>query len=137
VAVRAYVAFGSWWLRAIQSISGRIPIPDEPSVPISAAIVQAEGYTYVAAKPELIETPESDEVETGAFTRLPKPINFGEVAVCPRCRGKTRRYNYPGLDDLRHKDPYVDKIPCKGCNGWGIVPNRGPIPMTAPEGLSS
>jgi hypothetical protein len=134
VAVRAYVAFGSWWLRAIWQYRYRRA---DGGVPISAAIVQAEGYTYVAAKPELIETPESDEVETGAFTRLPKPINFGEVAVCPRCRGKTRRYNYPGLDDLRHKDPYVDKIPCKGCNGWGIVPNRGPIPMTAPEGLSS
>lgn len=67
------------------------------------------------------------------FRTLPAKITFGEVAVCPRCRAKTRKYDYDGLPGLRHKDPYESKKPCLGCNGFGFVPNQGPIPMTAPE----
>jgi len=69
------------------------------------------------------------------FVSLPARIEFGQVAVCPRCKGRTRKYEYENLHGLRHKDPYVNGKPCTGCNGWGIVPNVGPIPLTLPEGL--
>ena len=106
-------------------------------VRISTAIVKTEtGYTYIAARPETtLETPIAPLPES-RFTRLPSKIEFGAVAVCPRCKAKTRRYNYPGLEGVRHKDPFRNKQACIGCNGFGIVPNKGPIPMTPPEGLA-
>lgn len=88
----------------------------------------------------LITTPLRDDVEPVAegptllkFVTLPARIMFGEVAVCPRCRAKTRQYHYDGLEGQRHKDPHVSMKPCVACNGFGMVPNKGPIPMTAPE----
>lgn len=93
-------------------------------------------YTYVPAKPELLASPpEEPTPTTGAFDDLPRHLVLGEVAVCPRCRAKTHRYNYKDYEGARHKDPHKKGKPCLGCNGWGIVPNQGPIAMAPPEGL--
>lgn len=75
------------------------------------------------------------EISTEKFDVMPKTIVFGEVAVCPRCHARTRKYDYEGKEMKRHKDPHVKRKPCLGCNGFGIVPNKGPIPMTMPEGM--
>lgn len=75
------------------------------------------------------------EISWQKFERLPKSITFGEVAVCPRCHARTRKYDYDGLVGARHKDPTVKRKPCLGCNGLGIIPNKGPIPLTMPEGM--
>ena len=79
----------------------------------------------------------SDDLEISweKFQVMPFPIVFGEIAVCPRCRARTRKYDYDGLQGPRHKDPFVKRRPCLGCNGFGIVPNKGPIPITMPEGM--
>jgi hypothetical protein len=92
----------------------------------------------------LVETSGVDQIATGLaapepglpvqrFDRLPKPVIMGEVAVCPRCRARTRKLHYEGLEGARHKDPHSTRQPCLGCNGFGIVPNKGPISMTPPE----
>lgn len=71
------------------------------------------------------------------FDRLPARLDFGLLAVCPRCKGRTAKFEFDGMEGKRHRDPYRDgkRKPCQGCNGWGIVPNVGAIPMTPPEGL--
>lgn len=60
------------------------------------------------------------------FETLPKII-FGEVAVCPRCRARTKRVLYEKYGEVRHKDPFQTTIPCQTCNGFGFVPNHGPV----------
>ena len=84
----------------------------------------------MAKKPEV-----ELQISWEKFVKLPHPIEFGAVAVCPRCRGRTKKYDYEGLQDKRHKDPWKSKKPCLGCNGFGIIPNVGPIPLTMPEGM--
>lgn len=64
------------------------------------------------------------------FETMPSKVDFGAVAICPRCRGKTQRYLYKTFEGKRHKDPTKEKTPCIQCNGWGIIPNKGPIAMT-------
>lgn len=92
------------------------------------------GFTYVPKEPVMLPEPVVAKVEetTYKFVRLPAKIDFGAVAVCPRCHAKTQRYSYKALEGKRHKDPVKEKIPCINCNGWGIVPNKGPIPLTMP-----
>ena len=51
------------------------------------------------------------------FTEMPKSIDFGKVAGCPVCKRSGRQ---PGTKAS-------DKVACERCNGFGIVPNRGPI----------
>lgn len=83
----------------------------------------------------MAKTEYEPEITWDKFIKLPAHIEFGAVAVCPRCHAQTRRYDYDGLAGVRHKDPYRKKRPCLGCNGLGIVPNTGPIPLTLPEGM--
>jgi hypothetical protein len=91
---------------------------------------------YIPQEREVVKTPQGVVVHPQyKFDKLPKKISFGAVAVCPRCRGKTQKYKFKGIDDKRHKDPLKDKTPCVACNGWGLVPNVGAIAMTAPEGM--
>lgn len=61
------------------------------------------------------------------YDKPPRTIAFGTTVPCPRCRGRTQRYKFRKTDGLRHKDPSIEKTPCVGCNGWGIVPNIGPV----------
>lgn len=106
-------------------------VVDQPVSPIRRS---DDGYTYVPQPSMKVEvTPE--EENTFKFTKLPAKIDFGAVAVCPRCRARTQKYLFKGKHDKLHKDPVKEKTPCIGCNGWGIVPNIGPIPMTSPEGM--
>lgn len=94
-------------------------------------------YEYVAAEPEMIKTPVSDDagLPEYQFTALPERLDFGSVAVCPRCHARTNRARFGQNKHSLHKDPYHKKGPCIGCLGWGIVPNKGPIPATVPEGM--
>jgi len=95
-------------------------------------------YRLVEAGPEQtltdLASPEPGLPEA-RFQRLPRTVVMGDVAVCPRCRGKTRLMHFVGLDGIRHKDPHEPKRPCLGCNGFGIVPNKGPIPLTVPDAM--
>lgn len=75
----------------------------------------------------------SDSIEFERFNRLPERIEFGQVAVCPRCRGRTKKVFYKNLNETRHKDKIKLNTPCLGCNGFGLIPNKGPIPITMPE----
>jgi hypothetical protein len=146
----------------------RRPEPTEPAAPISAAIERGADGTYKYVPPqapiqeELI--PEPEPPETGdKFDRLPTKIDFGEVAVCPRCHAKSKRGPRPKKEPLPgekpkqqrrrktneeppadlidefgvalHRDPYwTPTQPCTRCNGYGIVPNKGPIALTMPTG---
>lgn len=112
----------------------RYVMPDTVS-PLRTAVPRSEAgsYSYVPAKPTLIEEAPEQAAITYKFAKMPDKIDFGAVAVCPRCRSKTRKYDYPGLEGKRHKDPWIKKKPCEGCNGLGIIPNKGAIPITMPE----
>ena len=94
------------------------------------------GYDYVpeptAAYAETIQETITEE-NAYKFTKPPKRIHFGSVAVCPRCHARTQRYKFKNKEDKLHGDPVKDKTPCIGCNGWGFVPNVGPIPMSEPK----
>lgn len=100
------------------------------------------------------------------FDARPSRIDWGSVAICPRCKSKTTRGrkakkrddNDPGLEPehirqrkskskdegpaltdadgvLLFRDPHSRKAkPCERCNGYGIVPNQGPIALTVPTG---
>lgn len=106
---------------------------------ISDAVKRTDGggYEYIPSTPEIVSVHPIDNTvfPEFRFTTLPDKLDFGAVAVCPRCHARTRKYHYEGLEALRHKDPHVKKSACLGCNGWGVVPNKGAITMTAPEGL--
>lgn len=56
-------------------------------------------------------------VEEYRFTEMPKNIDFGAVAGCPVCKRTGRQ---PGTK-------VADNISCERCNGFGIVPNKGPV----------
>lgn len=96
------------------------------------------------------------------FDSMPAKVVWGAVAICPRCRSKTTRGRTPkekekdasvpehvqqrkrkskdegpALVDvdgvLLFRDPHSRKArPCERCNGYGIVPNQGPIALTPP-----
>lgn len=98
------------------------------------------------------------------FESLPKQLRWGEMAVCPRCKMKTTRGRKskpkddeglvpdhvrqrkskskddgPTLQDsdgvLLYRDPHSRKAkPCERCNGYGIIPNQGPVAFTPPTG---
>jgi len=112
-------------------------VTEPPVSPLREAVKQgADGrWDYTPPEPEIIKNdPVADSLPMYQFTKKPTKVDFGAVAVCPRCHAKTRKHKYGDVTDLRHKDPYKEKQPCLGCGGWGIVPNKGPIPMTMPEG---
>lgn len=108
-----------------------------------------------------LEIPE--QPATAKYDRMPTKLVWGEMAICPRCRQKTTRGRKPKPKDdsnvpehvrqrkakaaakegptlidqygvLLYRDPTSDKPkPCERCNGYGIVPNQGPIPITMPS----
>jgi len=99
------------------------------------------------------------------YDRMPQRLIWGDMAICPRCRQKTTRGRKakpkddattpdhirqrkakaeakegPALIDdygvLLYRDPTSAKAkPCERCNGYGIVPNQGPIPFTPPSNV--
>jgi len=128
-----------------------------------------EDGTYEYVPPQRpIEEPEQltaleepDQPEGTKFESLPKHVDWGSVAVCPRCKSKTTRGRDPKPVDMSaltmkqrrdrerkakdaprlvdedgvklFKDPFAKPTqPCRRCNGYGIVPNVGPIPFTPP-----
>lgn len=139
----------------------------EPQERMSTAVKRKEDGTYEYVPPQrpIIETQltalaEEPAVEGRKFEALPRRIDWGSVAVCPRCRSKTTRGRDPKEVDESaltpqqrrqrerkktkvsmidedgvklFKDPYTKPTqPCTRCNGYGIVPNVGPIPLTMP-----
>lgn len=74
-----------------------------------------------------------DEVEEEeyTFTAQPRGLQFGEAVVCPRCRGvrrkgKVLKSGWRPADEMC-MDPKDHKVVCRRCNGYGIVPNKGPV----------
>lgn len=126
-----------WQYRLVTEAVPPLRSADVQSSRMSDAVKQhADGsYEYVAATPTIIHNPVVDEgpIPEYQFTVLPEKIDFGTVAVCPRCHARTRKHKYGAQGKYLHKDPYR-KMACLGCGGWGIVPNKGPIPATMPEG---
>jgi len=122
-------------------------------VPPQRALIQTE---------QLETPPDPPQPPGSAYESMPKKVSWGDTAVCPRCKGKTtrgrkskprdegsepehirqrkaRRKEGPNLVDsdgiLLFRDPYSREVkPCLRCNGYGIVPNEGPIPFTPPTG---
>lgn len=137
-----------------------------PQTQISSAVRRKEDGTYEYVPPQRPPEPELTEDPSPKFARLPAKIDFGEIAVCPRCHAKTKRGPVvrkapvedkpswgrqktkrrktnedaptPMIDDWGtplHRDPHMKKLqPCWRCNGYGIVPNIGPIALTVPTG---
>lgn len=110
---------------------------------------------------ELTTPPDPPQPDGVKFTRMPAKLVWGEIAVCPRCHQKTTRGRKPKRDGglvpdhirqrkakatakegptlidewgtLLYRDPTSAKSkPCERCNGYGIIPNKGPIPITMP-----
>lgn len=108
----------------------------EPTRSEFAAAVEKTGevFAYVEPTPQLVKAVEEENQLTQfQFTKMPTKIEFGSVAVCPRCKGTSRKYAYEGLEGARHKDPVLKKRACINCNGFGIVPNKGPISVSMPS----
>ena len=94
------------WQTVNQTIEGQTTIPDVPQPPVYA------------------------------YTANPGAVSFGEAAICPRCKGVRRKAKWlaKGLrpaDDMC-MDPKDHSIYCRRCNGWGVVPNIGPVVSTKP-----
>ena len=110
--------------------------------------------------------PPPEQPQGAKFSSLPKQLRWGDVAVCPRCKTKTTRgrktqpkdpglvpdhirqrksknkdSSGPALQDLDgvllYRDPHSRKPkPCERCNGYGVIPNQGQIPLTPPSGMT-
>lgn len=61
-----------------------------------------------------------DREPSHRFQSRPTKFEFGAVASCPRCHGKGKE---PGTKD-------ESGIECVRCDGYGVVPNKGPIGYT-------
>lgn len=83
------------------------------------------------AKSQTIEAaiPEQPQKETFAFTQPPMEVAFGSAVICPRCKGLRRKIK--GQRTELCMDPSNPKVPCIRCNGFGIVPNVGPVVSAA------
>jgi hypothetical protein len=98
-------------------------------------------YAYVATSKAEIAPPSRGDMFP-ADVPLPSTIAFGSVAICPRCKGYRRKAGKdshgrprPADEYCRDPDRRAKGERCRRCNGHGVVPNVGPIPMTMPEGL--
>jgi hypothetical protein len=81
-------------------------------------------------EPEQSSIPEPEQPHEARYTRDPGHLVFGRDILCPRCHNKTRMLKEQEL----RRDPFGKKNPrpCDRCNGWGLVPNQGPIPVQTP-----
>ena len=75
----------------------------------------------------------------GRKTKPKDPEDPGLVPEHIRQRKSKSKDDGPTLQDadgvLLYRDPHSRKAkPCERCNGYGIVPNAGPIPFTPPTG---
>lgn len=148
------------------------PPPDHSQARMADAVRRREDGTFEYVPPQrplldtgpqlTLEAPEQEPEPGAKFTSRPAKIDYGAVAVCPRCKGRTIRGrarrkdpverptmeterrrrkggdgSMPLVDDegvLLFRDPHSRKArPCERCNGYAIVPNIGPIPFTSPE----
>lgn len=65
------------------------------------------------------------------YTERPKSVAFGAATICPRCKG-IRRKRKGIVDDLCMEVGSSTQV-CIRCNGFGIVPNVGPVAAAKPE----
>jgi hypothetical protein len=70
--------------------------------------------------------PEVEQPDTFKFTEMPAKVDFGIHTICPRCKGFRRKKK--GVREELASDPAKASILCVRCNGFGIVPNVGPVP---------
>lgn len=85
-----------------------------------------QAWVRGTAQPEIPVPRQPDAV---MFTEMPRRVVMGDVAVCPRCKGKrplarkdfAGRIVKPALDYTTEKG---GKTACIRCNGFGIVPNQ-------------
>jgi hypothetical protein len=68
--------------------------------------------------------PEEPQPAVYKFTYRPK-VDFGTHLICPRCKGFRKKVR--GIRDEMCMDPRDHKIVCSRCNGWGVIPNIGPV----------
>jgi hypothetical protein len=75
--------------------------------------------------------PVPPQPETYKFTSKPPKIQFGAHLNCPRCHGILRKNK--GVKDEECMDPSNRKIACIRCNGFGVIPNVGPVATAVSE----
>ena len=70
-----------------------------------------------------IEVPVPEQPPSGSFPVDGEPprLVLGETVICGRCKGKKAK------GEQFCYDPRQKERRCLRCNGWGIVPNQGPI----------
>lgn len=81
-------------------------------------------------EPQIVPTP--PQPPFAKYTSEPDHVSFGGTVICPRCHRKGRPMKETGL----FRDPFYKgkhPIPCTRCNGFGLVPNSGPIPVQVPS----
>lgn len=63
------------------------------------------------------------------FTKPPDRVVFGEVMICPRCKGlpgkRSKALGYYPDPDTKRKDRDGSPSRCIRCNGLGYLPNQG------------
>ena len=90
--------------------------------------VDVDGITrYFDISPVREESrPKEQPKQEFMFSELPKKIDFGIHALCPRCHGVFRTVK--GVRQKETLEPHDPKKACTRCGGIGLVPNIVPIP---------
>lgn len=88
------------------------------------------------ARTQLLESqmtiPEEPQPEIYKYTKKPPRIDFGINAICPRCKAARKKAYTDGHgnfhpEEMDCMEPGNRKIKCRRCNGFGVVPNVGPV----------
>lgn len=118
-----------YMLRGPKAMPKPEPVPIQTSASTRLKYNPDSGKYDVVARerPELPQPNALEDQEPDGYRFITKPevIEFGSTLHCPRCHAKTKT-----VDDL-YQDPDrrpKENKPCRRCNGFGIVPNQGPIP---------
>jgi uncharacterized C2H2 Zn-finger protein len=86
-----------------------------------------QAWVKGTAQPEIPVPRQPDAV---MFTTMPTKVVMGDVAVCPRCKGKRplARKDFAGRVTKPAGTFTTERgkanTPCIRCNGFGIVPNQ-------------
>lgn len=112
---------------------------DHGQTRMSSAVKRKEDGTFEYVPPqrtlgEQLTIPADPPQPAGnVFDHRPAKIDWGAMALCPSCKGKIGKEPLLGDDGKPVTKHKRRKAPCPRCNGYGIVPNIGPIPLTMPD----